>query len=166
MTTFGGTVLTRILARLAGQDLRRDMAQVLHQQRMTLIGQTSASRRLILVLNRLTCLENTVSELDSTTEEIVSAVNDLITAVGTGPEALATALAEIQAKNEQIAALQADDDADAEQIASLTAERDAQLADAAENVAKLQEATDRARAVVPAAEPVTDMETPPADPQG
>ena len=117
MTTTGGTVLTQILARLTGQDLRRDLAQVLHQQRMILRGQTTQTRNQLRILARLTILESIVTDLDISTDDLVTAVNDLLTEFD--PATNAALLQQLAEKNQQIADLQADDDADAAQISSL-----------------------------------------------
>lgn len=179
--TSGGTVLTRILARLTGQDLREQLTQVhdriseMHHQQGRVVHALLAQNELLTRIRiQIAQLETIMTDLDATTEQIVSALDDLIAAVGTGPADLAAALAEIQAKNARIAELQADDDADAEQIAALTAERDKLVTDSMENAAILQAATDRARAVVPGtpvptdppAEPVTDFESAPVDTAG
>lgn len=151
-------MLTRILARLTGQGLREDLAQVLHQQQLVLRGQTNLSRRLISILNRLATLENLMSDLDASTDDLVAAVNDLLAAVD--PTTQADLLRQISDLNGKIATLQADDDADAAQIQQLVTERDTLLADSVENVSKLQDATARARAVVPAPVAPADPEVP------
>lgn len=165
-------MLTRILARITGQDLRDELARVHAQQGQILHLLVIQGDSLRQARHHLTHLETIVSELDSSTDELIAAVNDLLAQFD--PTTQAELLRQLAEKNEQIADLQADDAADAAQILDLTDQRDQLVADLQENVGKQVEATARIRAVVPAAqvptdppaEPVTDLESAPVDATG
>jgi chromosome segregation ATPase len=151
--------MPRWLARITGQDLRRDLTQVRTEQErisrtLALAGPLLAqiARHQRELLSRLTTMEILMSQLDS-------AVDDLLAAFGTAPADLQTALARIGELNTEIATLTANDQADADQIATLTAERDELVSDSQENVAKI-----RAVLPEPAPEPDPAPEPAPADP--
>jgi hypothetical protein len=147
-----------LLARLTGQDLREQLAQVQHQQRLILLGQNRQISYLTEIRIRLTQMEHILTDLDTSTDNLVAVVDELITALD--PATQADLLQQIAEKNREIAALQANDNADAAQIADLTGQRDQLVADAQENVAKQQEATARARAAVPTPAPPADPDLP------
>lgn len=116
-------------------------------------------------VRHLSRLEILMTELDSTTDDVVTVLDQLVAAVGETPQQLADALAEIGRLNGEIADLQSDDNADAAAIADLTSQRDALVADATENVSKLQAAAERGKAAIPTpADETTDPAAPVEEP--